>query len=146
MSICLGTGAKAWNSSLLAKGAADWSAAGAHLKDFPLKRSLKVDSPQTSQRGGGCQWARWRSKVSKQLFVRNFGHVLETQLFIRFDDIGRISWVAAGSQVHPKTGGILTPLHPWAHKYVHVVLKSVPSGPEGMKMQHKVVPSVPHWC
>ena len=53
MSICPGTGGKARNSGLLAKGAADWSAARARLKDFRLKKILKVGSPQTSQRGGG---------------------------------------------------------------------------------------------
>ena len=62
-----------------------------------------------------------------------------------FDDIGRVLRVPLGSLVHPKSGVKLTAAHPWAHKYARGVLKSVPSGPKGMKMIIKVVPNVPKW-
>ena len=54
MSICPGTGGKARNSGLLAKGAADWSAAGARLKDFLLKKNSESGLPSDiSTLGGG---------------------------------------------------------------------------------------------
>jgi hypothetical protein len=75
--ICLEDVGKASNSGLLTKGAADWLAAGAHLKSFPLKQFLKVHSPQTLQcLGGGvakrCQRRRWALKWSLETLFEQF--------------------------------------------------------------------------
>ena len=76
MSICPGTDGKAWNSSLLAKGAADWSAAGAHLEGFPFKKVeeglWKLTPLRGLNIGGGCQLAGWPPKVSSQTFCEEF--------------------------------------------------------------------------
>ena len=67
MSICPGTGGKARNSGLLAKGAADWSAAGARLKDFLFQKDSESGAPSdTPTLGGGCQLSSWPPKMSSK--------------------------------------------------------------------------------
>ena len=150
MSICPGTDGKAWNSSLLAKGAADWSAAGAHLEGFPLKKVEEGLWKMTSLRGlnvGGVPISVLGSKSSFKNFLWGIlATFWKPNYLLCFGDIGRAVRVPLGSLVHPKIGGKSTPAHPWAHKYTRVVLNSVPSGPKGMKMTCKVVPNVPKWC
>ena len=49
--------------------------------------------------------------------------------------------VTLGSLVQPKIGAKLTPVHLWAHTYARGVLKSVPTGPKGMKITFQVAPN-----
>ena len=66
MNICLGTGGKARNSGLLAKGAADWSAAGARLKDFLFKKGSESGPPSDISTWGGWQLAPCPPKVTSK--------------------------------------------------------------------------------
>ena len=86
MSICPGTGGKARNSGLLAKGAADWSAAGARLKDFLFKKGSESGPPSdTPTLGRGVPISALASKSEFKNSLRLFfGHLLKTQLFIMF--------------------------------------------------------------
>ena len=49
--------------------------------------------------------------------------------------------VTLGSLVQPKIGAKSTPVHLWAHIYARGVLKSVPTGPKGMKITFQVAPN-----
>ena len=124
MGICLEAVGKAWNSSLLAKGAADWLAAGAHLKNFPLKKGPERRLPSAVPAlAGGCQ--RWRrapkirNKKHWTFFVTCWTHhylkcfdAFGTPLGVAWTDPWRPTlanrthyfqaWVAKGAKMCPK--------------------------------------------
>ena len=69
----------------LTNGAADWLAAGAYLKSFPLKKGPENPLPSEGPTwGGGANQRAGLQKLVQKLSVSNFGPLLKTVLFIMF--------------------------------------------------------------
>ena len=113
MGICLGTAGKAWNSSLLPKGAADWSAAGAHLDGFAFAKVEEGLWKLTPLRGlnvGGVAISRLASKSQFKNFLWIILAILwKPHYVVCFGEIGCVVRVTPWSLVHPKIGGKLAP-------------------------------------
>ena len=95
---------------------------------FPLKRPLKLDSPQITQ-GGGWQRLRRPPKIAFESFPRTILVTCrEPNCLLYFRDIGHTCRVLCPGLWRPRWAGRTTYFRPWAHMGAQGTLKGTQSG------------------